>query len=69
MAGMRGLPAASTVPGKDTTAAIGGATCKPDRNVAEFPAGIGHNYGFRSVTPAQRLRITYGGGWVTQDGY
>jgi hypothetical protein len=37
--------------------------------MAEFPAGIGHNYGFRSVTPAQRLRITYGGGWVTQDGY
>jgi hypothetical protein len=33
--------------------------------VAEFPAGIGHNYGSRSVKPAQRPRYTYGGGWVT----
>ena len=34
--------------------------------MAEFPAGIGHNYGFPSVTPAQPPRITYGGGRVTQ---
>jgi hypothetical protein len=36
--------------------------------MAEFPAGIGHNSGFRSVTPAQRQRTTNGGGWVTQMG-
>ena len=28
--------------------------CARRANVAEFPAGIGHNYGFASVTPAQR---------------
>ena len=33
--------------------------------MAEFPAGIGHNYGFRSVYTAQPPRFTYGGGWVT----
>ena len=33
--------------------------------MAEFPAGIGHNYGSRSVKPAQRPCYTYGGGWVT----
>jgi len=40
------------------------ATCAPRRNVAEFPAGIGHNLAFRSVTPAQRPCTTDGGGWV-----
>jgi hypothetical protein len=34
-------------------------------NVTEFPAGIGHNEGPRSVKPARRPRTTYGGGWVT----
>ncbi len=33
--------------------------------MAEFPAGIGHNYGSRSVKPARLPRNTYGGGWVT----
>jgi len=33
--------------------------------VAEFPAGIGHNYGSRSVKPPRSPRYTYGGGWVT----
>ena len=35
--------------------------------MAEFPAGIGHNFGSLSVTPAQRpahYRTAYGGGWV-----
>ena len=36
------------------------------RERGRIPAGIGHNYGFRSVKPAQRPRYTYGGGWVTQ---
>ena len=30
------------------------AACARRANVTEFPAGIGHNYGFASVTPAQR---------------
>jgi Domain of unknown function (DUF4193) len=34
-------------------------------NVAEFPAGIGHNEGLLSVKSARRPRTTYGGGWVT----
>ncbi len=33
--------------------------------MTEFAAGIGHNRGFWSVTPAQQQRATYGGGWVT----
>ena len=44
---------------------IAHAACATGQNVGEFPAGIGHNYGFRSVTTAQRPRTTYGGGWVT----
>ena len=32
----------------------GRAACTRAANVAEFAAGIGHNRGFRSVTPAQR---------------
>jgi myo-inositol-1(or 4)-monophosphatase len=31
------------------------AACALGANVTEFPAGIGHNYGLQSVTPAQRL--------------
>jgi hypothetical protein len=57
LAGMRGLPAASTVP--EGHGCHGSPTaCAPKRNVAEFPAGIGHNNGFRSVTPAQLSRTT-----------
>ena len=53
LAGMGGLPAASTVPeGHDCRGPP--SVCTTERNVAEFPAGIGHNSGFRSVTPAQR---------------
>jgi hypothetical protein len=64
MAGIRGLPAASTVR-KGHGCRGTSVACAPKRNVAEFPAGIGHNYGSRSVYTPQPPRFTYGGGWVT----
>src|SRR5579864_7938676 len=62
---MRGLPAAGDGPPGDTAATVFAQRARRPRTVAEFPAGIGHNEGFRSVTPAQRPRATFGGGWVT----
>ena len=68
LAGMGGLPAAGTIPvGHGRYGSP--VACTPERNVAEFPAGIGHNSGFRSVTPAQRLRIHLRRGMGHTDGY
>src|ERR1700678_2856432 len=65
MAGMRGLPAARYGSGEGNVGFDAHAACAAGQNVAEFPAGIGHNYEPRSVTTARPPRTTYGGGWVT----
>ena len=68
LAGMGGLPSASTIP-EGTRLPRPPSACNLERNVAEFPGGIGHNSGFRSVTPAQRLRIHLRRGMGHTDGY
>jgi hypothetical protein len=56
MSGMRGLLAAGNGLNGTRSCPVRAVACKTAANVAEFPAGIGHNEGFRSVTPADSLQ-------------